>query len=169
MQANRDYWGEIKALYCCSQSSKVEIILLGGVDWNYMKWLYQASDLLLAPFQHEGFGLPPIEAACCGLASAISTDPALTETTGGNALIMDYHLWSKPRDVARHIHAYMPSQRKALDLKKLNEKAMSEYSPQAVMQQTLDLLDFSSFASTSDFACVSESIPFLSSPPHFLL
>jgi hypothetical protein len=169
MQTNRDYWEEIKALYRSLQGSKVEIILLGGVDWNYMKWLYQESNLLLAPFQNEGFGLPPIEAACCGLASAISTDPALKETTGENALVMDCNLWSKPRDVARHIHAYMSSQRKALDLKKLKEKAMYEYSPQAVMQQTLDLLNFSSCASASDSSCASESVPFLSSPPHFLL
>jgi glycosyltransferase involved in cell wall biosynthesis len=167
MQKNRDYWEEIKTLYRSVKSSKVEIILLGGVDWNYMKWLYQASDLLLAPFQNEGFGLPPIEAACCELASAISTDPALKETTGENALVMDYNLWRKPRDVARHIHAYMSSQRKALHLKKLKEKAMSEYSPQTVMQQTLDVLDFSSCASASDASCVSESVPFPSSPPHF--
>ena len=147
MQKNRDYWEEIKALYRSLQGSKVEIILLGGVDWNYMKWLYQESDLLLAPFQNEGFGLPPIEAACCGLASAISTDPALKETTGENALVMDCNFWSKPRDVARYIHAYMSSHRKALDLKKLKEKAIHEYSPQVVMQQMLDLLNLSSFGS----------------------
>ena len=168
-QKNRDYWTEVKALYRRMQGSKVEIILLGGVDSNYMKWLYQASDLLLAPFQNEGFGLPPIEAACCGLASAISTDPALTETTGEHALIMADNLWRKPREVARHIQAYMSSERKALDLKKLKEKAIAEYSPQAVMRQTLALLDFSSCASASDASCASESVPFLSSPPHFLL
>jgi hypothetical protein len=63
----------------------------------------------------------------------------------------------------------MSSQRKALDLKKLKEKAMYKYSPQAVMQQTLDLLNFSSCASASDSSCASQSVPFLSSPPHFLL
>lgn len=41
-------WEEIKVLYRNLKDSKVEIILLGGVDWNYMKWLYQKSGLLLS-------------------------------------------------------------------------------------------------------------------------
>jgi len=51
----KDYWEGIKALYRSLKGSKVEIILLGGVDWNYMKWLYQESDLLLFRMKDLGF------------------------------------------------------------------------------------------------------------------
>ncbi len=36
MQKNRDYWEEIKVLYRNLKGSKVEIILLCGMDWNEM-------------------------------------------------------------------------------------------------------------------------------------
>jgi glycosyltransferase involved in cell wall biosynthesis len=48
------------------------------LDENYMRGVYQASDLLLNPCKAEGFGLPIVEAQMCGCPVA-ATDFATTD------------------------------------------------------------------------------------------
>jgi glycosyltransferase involved in cell wall biosynthesis len=51
--------------------------------------LYAACRAFIYPSIYEGFGLPPLEAMACGAPVIASRTPALTETTGGAALLFD--------------------------------------------------------------------------------
>lgn len=51
--------------------------------------LYTSCRAFIYPSIYEGFGLPPLEAMACGAPVIASRIPALTETTGGAALLFD--------------------------------------------------------------------------------
>jgi glycosyltransferase involved in cell wall biosynthesis len=51
-----------------------------------LRELYLASDVLLFPSWGEGFGLPPLEAFCCGTPVVVSNLPAIVEGTASAAL-----------------------------------------------------------------------------------
>lgn len=55
---------------------------------------FVAAALVVFPSDHEGFGLPAIEAMRLGIPLVITPDKALLETTGGLATVMDD--WSAP-------------------------------------------------------------------------
>lgn len=52
--------------------------LLGTMGDDYMRWVYNASDVLLNPAKSEGFGLPILEAQMCGCPVA-ATDYSTTD------------------------------------------------------------------------------------------
>jgi glycosyltransferase involved in cell wall biosynthesis len=55
------------------------ILRLGRVPDAELTWLYQRADALLMPSLHEGFGLPPLEAAAFGTPALVSDRGALPE------------------------------------------------------------------------------------------
>lgn len=63
------------------------------VDRDDLPALYAMADCFAFPSLYEGFGIPVIEALACGTPVVASSDPALTEVSGGAALCPD------PRDV----------------------------------------------------------------------
>jgi glycosyltransferase involved in cell wall biosynthesis len=52
--------------------------MLGTMKDEYMRWVYNASDVLLNPAKSEGFGLPILEAQMCGC-PVIATDYSTTD------------------------------------------------------------------------------------------
>jgi glycosyltransferase involved in cell wall biosynthesis len=58
---------------------------LKGIDDAMLQQVYQASVCLLAPSEGEGFGLPLIEAARCGLPVIARDIPVFREVAGGGA------------------------------------------------------------------------------------
>jgi glycosyltransferase involved in cell wall biosynthesis len=142
---NLDYWKWIQECILRANSSYFRPIFLGGVEWRYMPWLYSQSSLLFAPFWSEGFGLPPVEAALRGLPTVMSDDPAMMETTDGNALII--RGWSQMNradddqiKAARQIHSYLSSSKPKNHVDNLGEKAKKQFSSEAVRHQLLKIL-----------------------------
>jgi glycosyltransferase involved in cell wall biosynthesis len=56
--------------------------LRGYVSKDELIELYRGAAALVLPSQHEGFGLPALEAMACGTPVVVSEDPALREVVG---------------------------------------------------------------------------------------
>lgn len=66
-----------------------DIRRLGFVsDEDLPRW-YRAADAFVYPSLFEGFGLPPLEAMACGCPVVCSPRGALSEVTGGAALLVE--------------------------------------------------------------------------------
>ncbi len=65
------------------------IVLTGYVHDRELRDLYSSCRVFVYPSLYEGFGLPPTEAMACGAAVVVSDIPALVESTGGAARIID--------------------------------------------------------------------------------
>jgi alpha-1,3-rhamnosyl/mannosyltransferase len=62
---------------------------LGYVPDEDLALLYNGARALAYPSLYEGFGLPPVEMLACGGAVLASTAPALVETVGGQAHLIE--------------------------------------------------------------------------------
>lgn len=61
-----------------------DFLVIGPVPDDVLRALYQATELFVFPSRYEGFGLPVLEAACCGapaLTSSASSLPEILEHT----------------------------------------------------------------------------------------
>lgn len=67
------------------------IVLTGYLRDQELRDLYSSCSLFVYPSLYEGFGLPPIEAMACGAPVVVSNVPALVESTGGAARVIDPH------------------------------------------------------------------------------
>ncbi len=69
------------------------ICLTGYLQDEELAALYSSCKAFVYPSLYEGFGLPPLEAMACGAPVITSRIPAITETVGSAARLID------PRDV----------------------------------------------------------------------
>lgn len=74
--------------------------------------LFAACQLVVFPSEHEGFGLPALEAQYLRIPLVVSSDPALQEVTGGLASTASS---CTPHDVADAIMRALEQPREALD------------------------------------------------------
>ena len=123
---------------------------LMGMDNEFMKQLYQASDVLLNPAKAEGFGLPIIEAQACGcpvITVDFSAMPEITELGYcTEPLQSEYnplgHLWAVPSieaitDALIDCYHNPPADSKRLRVHKLMVK---RYNWQGISQVWQDLI-----------------------------
>lgn len=64
---------------------------LGRVPDDHLLELLGAADLFVYPSEHEGFGLPPLEAMAAGVPTIVSDRASLPEVVGDGAAIVDPH------------------------------------------------------------------------------
>lgn len=141
--ANRAYFGEIlsKLAGAATSSRKnFEVLVLGGVERKYMRWLLQKADMQVAPYENEGFSLPPFEAALSGVATAFSEDPAMLETTEGHGLVLPMATWQQPLIAARSVNQYMGTSQQDADVAALSAKARRLFHPDAIGKQVRDMI-----------------------------
>ena len=67
------------------------ILHFGYVPDRYLPMVYNGARALVFPSFYEGFGLPPVEMLACGGAVLASTAPAVVETVGAKAHLIDPH------------------------------------------------------------------------------
>jgi len=63
--------------------------VLGAVDDEVLRVLYAAATVFCFPSLDEGFGLTPLEAMAAGTPAVVSNVPALAETCGDAAVLVD--------------------------------------------------------------------------------
>ena len=66
-----------------------DILLLGYVNDEQLKVLYQEADVFIYPSLYEGFGLPPLEAMASGCPVVVSNNSSLPEICGDAAIYID--------------------------------------------------------------------------------
>jgi glycosyltransferase involved in cell wall biosynthesis len=67
------------------------VVFTGGVDDDELVALFQGADLAVMPSLEEGFGLPVLEAAACGVAAIASNVSSLPEVLDEPAACFDPH------------------------------------------------------------------------------
>lgn len=89
-----DGWGTGEVAAELARGGPGRVIRTGLATDAELDTLLRAADLVAYPSLYEGFGLPVIEAMTRGVPVLASTTPAVAETAGGAALLVD------PEDVA---------------------------------------------------------------------
>lgn len=65
---------------------------------EHLPAVYSLTRLFVYPSSYEGFGLPPLEALCCGAPVVVARSSSLPEVVGDNAIFADPH---DHQDIAR--------------------------------------------------------------------
>lgn len=85
---------DLEAALATVPASRGRVRALGHVPDRVLLELYASADLFVYLSEHEGFGLPPLEAMAAGVPTIVSDRPALPEVVGDGARIVE------PRDDA---------------------------------------------------------------------
>lgn len=76
---------------------------LGYVPEQDLYGIYQSATLFVLLSHYEGFGIPVIEAMTCGTPVVISRDPALMETAGDAACVVDVDEPAQVTSALKHL------------------------------------------------------------------
>lgn len=73
----------------------IDAVLVRDADDESLRALYSGASALAFPSHAEGFGRPPLEAACCGTPSVVAPYGAAVEVLGDGALVasLDVDAW----------------------------------------------------------------------------
>ncbi|HET9672264.1 MAG TPA: glycosyltransferase family 1 protein, partial [Actinomycetota bacterium] len=80
-------WGTSLGRELADPPGRIEPV--GAVSPQRLDALYRSADCLCYPSRYEGFGLPVLEAMLRGVPVVASTTPAVAETAGDAALLVD--------------------------------------------------------------------------------
>ena len=64
------------------------VVHTGYVPDEDLAGLYNLADLFIFPSILEGFGIPPLEAMCCGTPAIVSDSTAVPEISGPGGLVL---------------------------------------------------------------------------------
>jgi glycosyltransferase involved in cell wall biosynthesis len=84
-----DGWGADAVATEIARGGPGRVIRTGLVSDAHLDALLRAADLVAYPSLYEGFGLPVVEAMTRGVPVLASTTPAIAETAGGAALLVE--------------------------------------------------------------------------------
>lgn len=82
---------EHQFLYKLAQSLNIEdnVIFTGYVPYEDLPFFYNTCDVFVYPSLYEGFGLPVLEAMCCGTPTITSNVSSIPEVAGDGALLIN--------------------------------------------------------------------------------
>lgn len=109
---------------------------IGYTSDNDLRALYSSCRISVYPSLYEGFGLPPLEAMACGAPVITSRIPAIVETVGGAAILID------PADVvglARSIAQLWDDERQRDQLSLAGLQRAAEFTWEKTAELTLDV------------------------------
>lgn len=105
------------------------------VDFSELPAFYRMADVFVYPSRFEGFGIPMIEAACCGVPTVGATGSCLEEAGGPGAAYVDPDDPQALADVIEAIRADEVLRRRMIDA---GRKYVARFEPQVI---TADLLE----------------------------
>lgn len=112
-----------------------DVRLLGGRSTEELESLYAASDCLVLPSLHEGFGLPVLEAMARSLPVACSDIAALREVGGEAALYFDPHAI---HEIATQLSRLLDEPSFAQHLRELGLTRAARFSWKRAAQETVE-------------------------------
>ena len=120
-----------------AQSSSAERVrFIGYTTDDELRALYSSCRISVYPSWYEGFGLPPLEAMACGAPVIASRIPAIEETVGRVAVLID------PTNVAELANTIMQlwnDERQRAQLSEAGLRHAAEFTWQRTARLTLDV------------------------------
>ena len=118
--------------------SRVEhmVRFLGFVPLETLRCFYEAAAAFVFPSQHEGFGLPPLEAMACGAPVVVSNVSSLPEVVGDAAVLVNPE---NVFDIARGIGDVLLDERLRADLIRRGREQARRFSWDRTARQVLDI------------------------------
>jgi glycosyltransferase involved in cell wall biosynthesis len=118
--------------------SRVEQVVrfLGYVPFDTLRCFYVSAAAFVFPSQHEGFGLPPLEAMACGTPVVTSNVSSLPEVVGDAAVLV------KPDnvfDIARGIREVLLDENLRGDLIRRGHEQAARFSWERTARQVLEI------------------------------
>ena len=122
-----------------------ELVLTGFVSDDDLIALYRATDLFVYPSEHEGFGLPALEAMACGAPVIGSNRTSIPEIIGLDEALFDP--MSVP-DISRKMAEVLTNDQLRSDLRAHGLVQAKRFSWERTARRALDAIE-SAFATTS--------------------
>jgi glycosyltransferase involved in cell wall biosynthesis len=107
---------------------------LGYVPAGELPALYAGAALFVFPSIYEGFGVPPLEAMCCGTPVVASGIAAHREVLADAALLVDP---SDPRAIAEGIRGVLQDAGLAAELRRKGSERVKRYTWRRTARETL--------------------------------
>ncbi len=114
-----------------------QIVRAGYVSDAELKALYEHAACLAFPSLYEGFGLPPVEAMCCGCPTIVSTHPAVAEACGDAAMYCDAY---SPDDIAQKIERMLTDDALQAQYKEKGLRRVEEHGWDRSAQELMKVL-----------------------------
>ncbi len=112
------------------------VCLTGYLQDEDLCALYSACTAFIYPSLYEGFGLPPLEAMACGAAVITSRTPALMETVGDAARLVDPE---NVDDIARAMTEFLSDKKIREHYAELGSVHVKKFSWEQTALKTLDV------------------------------
>lgn len=135
--AGRKGWlmGELFS-YIKEMEASDRVRFIGYVPDDALSALYSSCSVCVYPSLYEGFGLPTLEAMACGAPVITSRTPALMETVGDAARLVD------PKDVqalARTMTELLLDEKARAELSSKGLRRAAQFSWEQTARQTLEV------------------------------
>jgi glycosyltransferase involved in cell wall biosynthesis len=127
-------------LYSFIRSSGIgdRVRFTGYTSDEALRTLYSSCRVCVYPSLYEGFGLPPLEAMACGAPVITSRIPAIVETVGSAAALIDPH---SVTDLAQNIVELWNDEHARTRLSQAGLKRAAEFTWERTAKLTLDVYD----------------------------
>lgn len=117
---------------------KEKIVFLHYISDDDLARVYRGAVALVYPSFYEGFGLPPLEAMCCGCPAIVSDIPPHRELCGDAAL---YAQPARPEEIAKGIEAVYQSAAERMRLREAGLARAELFSWERAASQTLQVFN----------------------------
>lgn len=117
-------------------NSSEDVFYLDFVSDYDLRWLYQQARLFVFPSIYEGFGFPPLEAACFGTPSAVSNQSSIPEICGDS---VEYFNPFDINDLAKTIIDALSIPKDNILLQKRMKNNLSRFSWKKNVKDTIAL------------------------------
>ena len=118
-------------------TKQTNIAFLGYVTDQELIWLYQNCKLFVLPSKHEGFGMPALEAMCCGAVVIGSAATSIPEVIGNKGALFDPN---NVKSITDKIEEYLTNESKRTKLLLSNLEQVKRFSWEKTAKLALDEL-----------------------------
>ena len=115
-----------------------DVIYLDFIPREFLLWLYHNATLFVFPSYYEGFGFPPMEAACLKTVSAVSNVSSIPEVCGETAFYFNPY---EVDEICNVVSCALNHPEKIEKKKALLEKQLSKFSWEKNARRTIEIYE----------------------------
>lgn len=130
--------GSNSRVFAGADTAHPRMIPTGYVSDEQLRALYENASCFVFPSFYEGFGLPPLEAMCCGCPVVVSDRASLPEVCGDAALYCDP---DNPATLAAQIKRVLDSESARQELREAGRARAAQFTWDAAARQFTDIME----------------------------